>query len=92
MKRVLVVDDNSDILEIVGEILSYEKFEVKSVSEGTGLIKLAENYLPDLILPDYRLPEGNGGELCRQIKSNAKLRHIPVVIFTAHLTNQINFQ
>ena len=85
MKKILVLDDNLDILDIVTQILNYEHFDVITISESVNFIDVALNELPDLILLDYRLGDGNGGELCKQIKSNPKLSHIPVIIFTAYI-------
>lgn len=83
MKKILVLDDNLDILDIVTQVLNYESFDVITISESVNFIEVASNELPDLVLLDYRLGDGNGGELCKQIKSNPKLSHIPVILFTA---------
>lgn len=83
MKKILVLDDNLDILDIVTQVLNYESFDVITISESVNFIEVASNELPDLVLLDYRLGDGNGGELCQQIKSNPKLSHIPVILFTA---------
>jgi CheY-like chemotaxis protein len=85
MNKILVLDDNLDILEMVEEVLAYEHFEVKAVSDSVDFIELVLEFSPDLILLDYLLRDGNGGELCRQIKSHPKLKHIPVIIFSAYV-------
>jgi DNA-binding response OmpR family regulator len=87
LKRVLVLDDNQDILEIVHEALSYEHFEVKSVSESDKVIPLLEEFNPDLVILDYRVAGENGGELCRQIKSSLEYNDIPVIIFSAYINH-----
>ncbi|MFI5159804.1 MAG: response regulator transcription factor [Sphingobacteriales bacterium] len=84
MKKILVLDDNLDILNVVEEALAYEHFTVKALSSSAGFMQIILDFLPDLVLLDYRLADGNGGKLCRQIKTHAKLNHIPVVIFTAY--------
>ena len=91
MKKVLLVDDNPDIVEIVEEVLSYEGFEVKPLMSSNGLLETAEVYEPDLVLLDYRLGDGNGGELCRQLKAHPDLKHIPVIIFSAYLRPDADF-
>ena len=83
MKKILVLDDNLDILDIVTQVLNYECFEVITISESVNFIDIALNELPELMVLDYKLEDGDGGELCQQIKSNPKLGHIPVIIFTA---------
>jgi CheY-like chemotaxis protein len=87
LKRVLVLDDNQDILDVVHETLSYEKFEVKSVSEGNQVIPLLAEFNPDLVILDYRVAGENGGELCRQIKSHPEFSDIPVIIFSAYINH-----
>ena len=86
-KRILVLDDNQDILDIVHETLSYEKFDVKSTSESTDVIPLVEQFNPNLVILDYRVSGTNGGELCRQIKSHPDFKHVPVIIFSAYVNH-----
>jgi DNA-binding response OmpR family regulator len=85
LKRVLVLDDNQDILEIVHEALSYEQFEVKSVSESNLVMPLVKEFNPDLVILDYRVAGENGGEICMQIKSHPEFNDIPVIIFSAYI-------
>jgi len=84
-KRILVLDDNQDILDIVHETLTYEDFEVKSTSHGSDVIPMAEAFDPNLVILDYRVAGTNGGELCRQIKSHPRFQHVPVIIYSAYL-------
>lgn len=91
LKRILVLDDNMDILEIVHEVLTYEKFEVNSISDSRSIVKVAEEYVPDLIILDYKLMDGNGGEICRTFKSHKILHKTPVIIFSAYTANNIDF-
>jgi DNA-binding response OmpR family regulator len=90
LKRILVLDDNMDILEIVHEVLTYEQFEVNSTSNSKNIVKVAEEYLPDLIILDYKLMDDNGGDICRTFKSHKQLHKTPVIIFTAY-SNSIDF-
>ena len=82
LKRILILDDNQDILEIVHETLEYEQFDVKSTGDGTDVMPLVEAFNPDLVILDYRVAGTNGGELCRQIKAHPKFGEIPVIIFS----------
>ena len=88
LKRVLVLDDNQDILDIVHEALSYEQFEVTSVSESETVIPMMTETNPDLVVLDYRVAGLNGGEICRQIKSHPQFSNIPVIIFSAYINNE----
>ena len=87
LKRILVLDDNHDILEIVHETLAYENFEVKSTSSGEDVIPLIEQFSPDLLILDYRVAGENGGEICRKVKSRPEFSDIPVIIFSAYINN-----
>ena len=87
LKRVLVLDDNQDILDVVQETLSYEKFEVISTAESDKVMSLVKEFVPDLILLDYRVAGTNGGEVCRQIKSHPEFNDIPVIIFSAYINH-----
>ena len=90
-KRILVLDDNQDILEVVNEVLSYENFDVHATSTSNGILEVARNYNPDLVILDYFLSDGNGGEICKQIKADAELRHIPVIIFSAYIHRDVDY-
>jgi len=85
-KRILILDDNQAILEVVTEALAYEQFEVLYIALGSQLFDALRDFGPDLILLDYRLAETNGGDLCQQIKATPEYRHIPVIIFSAYFT------
>ena len=87
-KRILILDDNQDILEIVHETLTYENFDVKSTGESTDVIPMVEDFNPDLVILDYRVAGTNGGELCRQIKAHPKFSNTPVIIFSAYINHQ----
>ncbi|AMR30399.1 hypothetical protein A0256_02680 [Mucilaginibacter sp. PAMC 26640] len=86
LKRILVLDDNQDILDIVHETLTYENFEVKSTGDSEDVIPLVESFDPDLVILDFRVAGTNGGELCRQIKSHPKFSNVPVIIFSAYIS------
>src|SRR5476651_909490 len=86
-KRILVLDDNIDILEVVHEALTYEQFDVKSTSNGSDVMPLVKDFSPDLVILDYRVAGINGGELCRQIKSHPQFKNVPVIIFSAYINN-----
>jgi len=86
-KRILILDDNQDILDIVHETLSYEKFDVKSTSNGEEVMPMLQDFFPDLVILDYRVAGINGGELCRQIKCHLQFKDTPVIIFSAYINH-----
>jgi DNA-binding response OmpR family regulator len=87
VKRILVLDDNQDILDIVHETLTYENFDVKSTGESVNVMPLVESFEPDLVILDYRVAGINGGELCQSIKAHPKYGNIPVIIFSAYINH-----
>jgi two-component system alkaline phosphatase synthesis response regulator PhoP len=82
-KKVLVVDDEKDIVDILKYNLEREnEFEVFTAKDGKEALELAEN-IPDLILLDIMMPELNGFEVCKQLKNNPVTSKIPVIFLTA---------
>jgi len=81
--RILVVEDEEDILELVGYNLSNEGYDVDRVTTGEDALKSAGKHLPDLIVLDLMLPGIDGLEVCRRLKSSQQTQSIPVVFLTA---------
>lgn len=84
MAHILVVDDEKDIRDTLGRILSKAGYEVRLASGAMEAWALVENYKPDLFLLDIKMPEVNGLELCRRIRANPGLRGIPIIMVTAY--------
>lgn len=82
-KKILVVDDEQDILRVVTFRLKKAGYEVISAVDGQKGFDLIEGHKPDLVLLDLRLPVLNGDEVCRQVKADDKLKHIPIILLTA---------
>jgi two-component system phosphate regulon response regulator PhoB len=82
-ERILVVDDEEDLLELVNYNLSKEGYRVTCVGSGERALKEAQAMLPDLIVLDLLLPRVDGLEICRLLKSDAKTKHIPIIMLTA---------
>jgi two-component system phosphate regulon response regulator PhoB len=70
MKRVLVIDDNEDILELVEIILSRHGFEILISPKAEETLANVENFAPQVILLDVFLAGVNGTDICRELKSN----------------------
>ncbi len=83
-KRVLVVEDQEDNMQIMDDMLSSAGYEVIKAVTGDEGVAMAESHKPDLILMDVMLPGLDGYEATRRIKDNAALRHIPVVAVTSY--------
>lgn len=82
-KKVLVVDDEKDIVDILKYNLEREnEFEVFTAKDGREALELADS-IPDLIMLDIMMPELNGFEVCKQLKSNPATSKIPIIFLTA---------
>lgn len=82
-KRVLVVDDESDVADLVAYNLMAKGFDVETVSDPTRSIAVARSFMPDLVVLDVMMPEINGTQICRMLRADPKLKQIPVVFLTA---------
>jgi excisionase family DNA binding protein len=81
MKKVLVVDDDDEIIELVVDILARDgRFETKTASSGYDAGILTQQFQPDLILLDYMLPDVNGNIVCQTIKRNPEFENIRIII------------
>ena len=85
LKRILMLDDHKDILDVVKEVLSYEKFEVRITSSSEHIMEIMRSFRPDLVIMDYKLNGASGDAICKQIKKHPDLHHTPVVICSAYL-------
>jgi phosphate regulon transcriptional regulator PhoB len=83
MKRILIIDDEPDIIDLVSYNLQKEGFDVDSATDGeTALAKIGTVHY-DLVILDLMLPGIQGLDLCRMMRSNADKTHIPIVMLTA---------
>jgi CheY-like chemotaxis protein len=82
-KKILIVDDEPDILKIVIFRLKTKGYQTISATSGENALQLLAGDRPDLIILDLRLPGINGDEVCRKIKSDERLKDIPVILLTA---------
>ncbi|MCX5707831.1 MAG: response regulator [Candidatus Omnitrophica bacterium] len=80
--RVLVVDDEPDIRDVLKITLEAEKYEVIEAENGEEAIKIITQKTPDLVLLDYKMPKMDGREVCRRIKKDILLRHLPIIMVT----------
>jgi DNA-binding response OmpR family regulator len=82
-QRILVVDDEPDLVETVSFRLEANGYEVITATDGQdGLTKAREEY-PDLIILDLMLPKMNGYEVCTMLKQDSRYQNIPVILFSA---------
>ncbi len=82
-QKILVVDDEGDILELLKYNLSKEGYEVKTALDGIKAVDIAKSFVPDLILLDIMMPKQDGVETCRQIRELPELINVFVIFLTA---------
>jgi two-component system phosphate regulon response regulator PhoB len=82
-RRVLVVDDEEDILELISFNLGREGFQVTCAATGEEALKKAASVSPDIMLLDIMLPGIDGLEVARRLKADRSTQHIPIVMLTA---------
>ncbi|HEX8550813.1 MAG TPA: response regulator [Abditibacteriaceae bacterium] len=82
-KRILVVDDEPETVAVLRAILEYAGYEVSAAHNGVEALASVAAGHPDLILLDQMMPEMDGSEALRRLKSNEETKQIPVVILSA---------
>ena len=81
--KILLVDDEPDILEIIGYNLSAEGYEIHTATNGLEALKKANKVIPDLIVLDVMMPEMDGIETCEKIRNMAPLKDVLVMFLSA---------
>jgi len=92
MNRILIVDDDPDILTVVQILLKMNHFTVMAISKPENIIDVIKGFSPGLILLDVALAGADGRIICKKLKTSIETRHIPVILFSAHydLVNNID--
>lgn len=79
---ILLVDDDSDMLDIMGAFLKNEGYTVVTADNGLEAVSKAKEVLPSLVLMDIHMPRMNGLEACKELKSDPVTKSIPIVMLT----------
>ncbi|MDQ6757584.1 MAG: response regulator [Bacteroidota bacterium] len=82
--KILIVDDDKDLLVITHTLLTKKGFEVQACNNWEDAFKCIDNFKPQLILLDVFLNGVDGLDICKRIKSMPETKHIPVLIFSAY--------
>jgi CheY-like chemotaxis protein len=92
MKKILVVDDETDVLFILKKILTAKGYSVITTTNGTNAIALAKSQHPDVIILDILMPGMDGGEVAAELREHPLTRSIPVIFLTALLTKTEEYE
>lgn len=87
-KNILVIEDNHAILDVITLILQSEAYKVSGLNKSADMMLNIEQFKPDLVILDIMLPDGDGRELLKELRSKASTAHIPVLMISARYTEQ----
>ena len=87
VKRILCIEDDPEMIDLIRLILGRRGFEVMGASGGNAGIKAVREQLPDLVLLDLMMPDMDGWEVYQQMKASESTRNIPVIVVTAKAQN-----
>lgn len=84
-KNIFIVEDDKDIRELIIMLLSEQRWQVSGFPDIESFKKGLEQSMPDLILLDVMLPDGNGIELCKELNGSRETQRIPVILMSANI-------
>ena len=82
-KKILLVDDEKDVLSVLSKQLTEKGYEVFTAENGDDALQIASAKEPDIAILDLALPDMDGSEIAEKLKDNQKTKHIPVIFLTA---------
>lgn len=82
-QRVLVVEDEPNIVESLNFLMKQEGFDVKIAQDGTTALRIMESDVPDLVVLDVMLPRRDGYDVCKAIRANHKLAGVRILMLSA---------
>src|SRR5512145_3347752 len=83
MKKILLIEDDSDLFALLKYNLEKEGFLMVGAQTGKGAVELCRRERPDLVLLDIMLPDSDGLDICKGIRAHPELAHIPIIFLTA---------
>jgi DNA-binding response OmpR family regulator len=86
MRKVAVIEDDVDLFGLIKYNLEKEGFAVVGSQTGRGALELCRREKPDLLLLDIMLPDSDGLEICKAVRANPELAHIPIIFLTARIS------
>ncbi|MDT0642797.1 response regulator [Zunongwangia sp. F363] len=89
MKKVYLVEDDYGLRDLMSVLLIHKNFEVQAFPNATSFTKTINKEIPDLILMDIMLPDGNGVDLCKNLRDARETKEIPILLMSAHANPSI---
>ncbi len=86
-KRILVIDDEPDLVDMVKSFLQKKGYSIITAYDGKEALQMIRTEKPDLIVLDLMLPKMDGYRICRMVKFDEKLKHIPIVIISVRASD-----
>ncbi len=91
MNKILIVDDSTDLLEVFPWILQRKGYNTATTFSRNGLFNHLSNFTPSLIIMDVQLNGENGRDICKELKSNDAMKHIPVILCSGNPDSLRNY-
>ena len=88
--KILLVDDEPDIIEIIRFNLSQEGYQILSASDGLEALKVAEKHMPHLIIMDVMMPNMDGIEACEQLRKDPRFVETIIMFLTARAVEEVS--
>ncbi len=88
MNKILIVDDNEDLLSELKEAFEGAGYDVAVSSDGVSALEVAKSNFPDLVLLDLNLPRKSGFEVASALKKQKRLSNVPIIAMTGHYTEE----
>jgi DNA-binding response OmpR family regulator len=87
--KILLVDDDTGLTQLLQLVFESRGFGVTLAYNGEEALEILEKELPEVILLDLMMPDVNGVEVCRQVRANPRMSHIPIIVLTARIGEEI---
>ncbi|MDB5279067.1 MAG: hypothetical protein JWR61_4022 [Ferruginibacter sp.] len=92
MKKILIVDDEPDLLQMVSIVLRLENFETFTAGSRDKALAILQGVIPDLIILDVNLSGCDGRDFCKELKSSTSFKHIPILLYSADSQKLADFE
>ncbi|MCX5789980.1 MAG: response regulator transcription factor [Elusimicrobia bacterium] len=84
VRTLLIIDDDKDIVDVVRMFFEENGWQVVAAHAGEAGVELAKSVVPDAIILDYSLPDGDGPDFCRRMKADPRLERVPVLMVSGY--------